>query len=69
MSTPPSCAVCGKEQEQVKRLVLFLKQDNQKEGICDECVSLFVQILANDLPDWCEEQMAYLLAITGKNSN
>jgi hypothetical protein len=73
MNKIPTCSFCGKGHGQAKRLVLvpvdFEHPERREGAICDECVSLNMQILAKEMPDWRDAQIAILQAIEPKNSN
>jgi ATP-dependent protease Clp ATPase subunit len=56
MATEIACAACKKERRQVNQLVaLHLGTDNQVSYICDECISLFAEIVAEKKPDWARK--------------
>jgi len=56
MATEIACAACKKDRRQVSQLVaLHLGTDNQVPYICDECISLFAEIVAEKKPDWARK--------------
>ena len=56
MTTEIACVTCKKDQQQVSQLVaLHLGTDNRVSYICDECISLFVEIIAEEKPDWARK--------------
>ena len=50
------CTFCRKSQEEVVALLAFPGD----LSICDECVSLMVDIIAADHPDWRKAQIEKL---------
>jgi ATP-dependent protease Clp ATPase subunit len=61
MATEIACVTCKKDRREVSQLVaLLLGPDNQVSYICDECIGLFVEIIAEEKPDWARKLVGRL---------
>jgi ATP-dependent protease Clp ATPase subunit len=61
-----SCAWCGKKQAEVKRIIVtagagWLKPRPPERSICNECVELCVQVLADEDKVWRDEVLKLLM--------
>jgi hypothetical protein len=74
---PLRCRFCGKSQHEVRKLLagtwLAMRAAPTEINICNECVEIFIQILASDA-DWRNEMIERLREAgpspdDGENSN
>jgi hypothetical protein len=72
LETPP-CSCCGKTHTEVKRLVVMhavlASGKLPAAAICNECLSLIMQVIAAEDGAWRQEQITILQGIEPQNSN
>jgi ATP-dependent protease Clp ATPase subunit len=73
MSDVPPCTFCGKAHNEVRRLIIASgwgsTTGEPRYAICDECVCVNMEILANESAAIRDEFVARMQAIEPINSN
>jgi ATP-dependent protease Clp ATPase subunit len=63
-SAEVTCSFCGKRQQDVVSIIsgvsVNLKGQEGAAVICDECVQLFVQVIAIQHPEWLERHRQFV---------